>query len=76
MMSIGVVGAWPGVGFTCSAALADVPQAHTAWLDRQLPATFELIENVLGGVADIFPSPRIHIDGDEPRGMLHDLYGS
>jgi hexosaminidase len=49
---------------------------HTAWLDPELPATFELIEEVLAGVAGIFPSPYIHIGGDEPRGMPHDLYSS
>ena len=40
------------------------------------PATFELIENVLTGVASIFPSPYIHIGGDEAWGMPHDLYSS
>jgi hexosaminidase len=49
---------------------------HTAWLDPELPATFELIEEVLAGVAAIFPSPYIHVGGDEPRGMPHDLYSS
>jgi hexosaminidase len=49
---------------------------HTAWLDPELPATFKLIEEVLAGVADIFPGPYIHIGGDEPRGMPHDLYSS
>jgi len=46
------------------------------WLDPELPATFELIEQVLAGVAAIFPGPYIHIGGDEPRGMPHDLYSS
>lgn len=46
------------------------------WLDPELPATFKLIEEVLAGVADIFPSPGIHIGGDEPSGMPHDLYAS
>jgi hexosaminidase len=49
---------------------------HTVWLDPALPATFELIEQVLAGVAAIFPSPYIHIGGDEPHGMPHDLYSS
>ena len=49
---------------------------HTAWLDPELPATFKLVEEVLAGVAAIFPSPYIHIGGDEPRGMPHDLYSS
>jgi hexosaminidase len=45
-----------------------------AWLDPDLPATFDLIEEVLAGVAAIFPSPYLHIGGDEPRGMPRDLY--
>jgi hexosaminidase len=49
---------------------------HTAWLDPELPATFELVEEVLAGVAAIFRGPYIHIGGDEPRGMPHDLYSS
>ena len=49
---------------------------HTAWLDPELPATFEVIEEVLAGVAAIFRGPYIHIGGDEPRGMPHDLYSS
>jgi hexosaminidase len=49
---------------------------HTAWLDPELPATFEVIEEVLAGVAAIFQGPYIHIGGDEPRGMPHDLYSS
>jgi hexosaminidase len=31
---------------------------------------------VLAGVAAIFPSPYLHIGGDEPRGMPRDLYAS
>jgi hexosaminidase len=49
---------------------------HTVWLDPALPATFELIEQVLAGVAAIFPGPYLHIGGDEPHGMPHDLYSS
>jgi hexosaminidase len=49
---------------------------HTVWLDPELPATFALMEEVLAGVADIFPGPYIHIGGDEPFGMPHDLYTS
>ncbi len=49
---------------------------HTVWLDPELPATFDLLEQVLAGVAAIFPSPYIHIGGDEPHGMPHDLYAS
>ena len=47
---------------------------HTAWLDPELPATFEVIGKVLTGVAAIFRGPYIHIGGDEPRGMPHNLY--
>jgi hexosaminidase len=51
--------------------------AHrAAWLDPELPATFPLVEDVLTGVAEIFPSPYIHIGGDEPWGMPHGLYVS
>jgi hexosaminidase len=49
---------------------------HTAWLDPELPATFEVVKEVLAGVAAIFRGPYIHIGGDEPRGMPHDLYSS
>jgi hexosaminidase len=49
---------------------------HTAWLDPELPATFEVVKEVLTGVAAIFRGPYIHIGGDEPRGMPHDLYSS
>jgi hexosaminidase len=49
---------------------------HTAWLDPELPATFEVVEEVMAGVAAIFRGPYIHIGGDEPRGMPHDLYSS
>jgi hexosaminidase len=52
-------------------------QVHrTGWLDPGLPATFELIEEVLAGVAGIFPGAYLHIGGDEPFGMPHDLYVS
>jgi hexosaminidase len=49
---------------------------HTAWLDPGLPATFEVVEEVLAGVAALFRGPYVHIGGDEPRGMPHDLYSS
>jgi hexosaminidase len=49
---------------------------RAVWLDPDLPATFELIAEVLAEVAAIFPSRYIHIGGDEPRGMPHDLYAS
>jgi hexosaminidase len=46
------------------------------WLDPELPATFDLMERVLAGVTEIFPGPYLHIGGDEPYGMPHDLYAS
>jgi hexosaminidase len=49
---------------------------HTAWLDPELPATFQVVEEVLTGVAAIFRGPYIHIGGDEPRGMPDELYSS
>jgi len=49
---------------------------RAVWLDPDLPATFEVMQEVLAGVAAIFPSRYIHIGGDEPRGMPHDLYAS
>jgi hexosaminidase len=55
----------------------ELPPGHThrtAWLDPELPATFALVEEVLAGVAGIFPGPYVHIGGDEPHGMPHDLY--
>jgi hexosaminidase len=51
--------------------------AHRAtWLDPELTATFALVEEVLAGTADLFPTPYFHIGGDEPFGMPHDLYTS
>src|ERR1700730_17796166 len=48
---------------------------HTAWLDPELPATFEAVEEVLAGVAAIFRGPYIHIGRgraprDAPRPLL------
>lgn len=57
----------------------ELPPGHThraVWLDPELPATFTLMEDVLAGAAAIFPGPYIHIGGDEPWGMPHDLYAS
>jgi hexosaminidase len=51
-------------------------QRRAVWLDPELPATFELMERVLAGVAAIFPGPYLHIGADEPRRMPHDLYAS
>jgi hexosaminidase len=55
----------------------ELPPGHrhaAVWLDPELPATFTVMEDVLAGVADIFPGPYLHIGGDEPRGMPRDLY--
>ncbi len=49
---------------------------HAVWLDPELPATFDLMEQVLAEVTEIFPGPYLHIGGDEPRGMPHELYAS
>jgi hexosaminidase len=49
---------------------------RAVWLDPELPATFTLVEDVLTGVAELFPSPYVHIGGDESYGMPHDLYES
>jgi hexosaminidase len=46
------------------------------WLDPEVPATLALVQDVLTGVAEIFPSPYLHIGGDEPWGMPHGLYES
>jgi hexosaminidase len=57
----------------------ELPPGHlhpAVWLDPELPATFQVVRDVLAGVADIFPSPYLHIGGDEPRGMPHDLYAA
>jgi len=57
----------------------ELPPGHphrATWLDPELPATFALVEEILAGTADLFPSPYFHIGGDEPRGMPHDLYAS
>jgi hexosaminidase len=51
-------------------------QHHVVWLDPDAPATFTVIHEVLAGVAAIFPGPFVHIGGDEPWGMPHDLYTS
>ena len=49
---------------------------RAVWLDPELPATFELMEQVLAGVAAIFPGPYLHIGADEPRGMPDEDYTS
>ena len=47
---------------------------RAVWLDPALPATFALMEQVLAGVAAIFPGPYLHIGADEPRGMPDEEY--
>lgn len=49
---------------------------HATWLDPELPATFGMMEQVLAGLAAIFPGPYLHIGADEPRGMPDDLYAA
>jgi hexosaminidase len=49
---------------------------RAVWLDPELPATFELMEQVLAGLAAIFPGPYLHIGADEPRGMPDEDYVS
>src|SRR6185436_13171957 len=49
---------------------------RAVWLDPELPATFELMEQVLTGLAGIFPGPYLHIGADEPRGMPDEVYAS
>jgi hexosaminidase len=49
---------------------------HAVWLDPELPATFEVMEQVLAGMAAIFPGPYLHIGADEPRGMPDEVYAS
>src|SRR5262249_6900414 len=49
---------------------------RAGWLGPEWPETHLLMTDVLKGVAEIFPSPYIHIGGDEPYGMPHDLYSS
>jgi len=51
-------------------------QRRAVWLDPGLPATFELMEQVLAGVAAIFPGPFLHIGADEPRGMPDEEYAA
>src|SRR5262245_24523603 len=55
----------------------ELAPGHThraVWLDPDAPATFPLVEEVMAGVADIFPGPYVHIGGDEPWGMPPDAY--
>jgi hexosaminidase len=51
-------------------------QPHrSAWLDPDLPATFEVLDAALAELAGLFPGPFLHIGGDEPFGMPDQAYG-
>ncbi|HJY65125.1 MAG TPA: family 20 glycosylhydrolase, partial [Streptosporangiaceae bacterium] len=51
-------------------------QRHqSAWLDPELPATFEILDAALAELAGLFPGPFLHIGGDEPYGMPDEAYG-
>ena len=47
---------------------------EAVWLDPGLPATFEVVEQVFGRLADMFPSPYLHFGGDEPLGIPGHAY--
>src|SRR6476660_6541813 len=47
---------------------------RSAWLDPELPATYQAVETVLAEIAGVFPGPYIFIGGDEPFGMPDALY--
>ena len=49
---------------------------QSVWLDLDLAATHQVIEEVLCQIASIFPGPFLHIGGDEPFGMPKDLYAA
>ena len=46
----------------------------SAWLDPELPATYQTVEAVLAEIAGVFPGPYIFIGADEPFGMPDELY--
>jgi len=48
---------------------------QSAWLDPELPATFEVLDAALAELAGLFPGPFLHIGGDEPYGMPDQAYG-
>jgi hexosaminidase len=51
-------------------------QPHqSAWLDPELPATFEILDAALAELVGLFPGPFLHIGGDEPYGMPDQAYG-
>jgi hexosaminidase len=47
---------------------------RSAWLDPELPATYQVVEAVLAEIAGVFPGPYIFIGADEPFGMPDQLY--
>jgi hexosaminidase len=47
---------------------------RSAWLDPELPATYQTVEAVLAEIAGVFPGPYIFIGADEPFGMPDELY--
>ena len=52
-------------------------QPHqSAWLDPDLPATFEVMNAALAELSGLFPGPFLHIGGDEPFGMPDEAYGA
>jgi hexosaminidase len=46
----------------------------SAWLDPELPATYQTVEAVLAEIAGVFPGPYIFIGADEPFSMPDELY--
>ena len=51
-------------------------QPHqSAWLDPELPATFEVLDAALAELAGLFPGPFGQGGGDEPYGMPDQAYG-
>jgi hexosaminidase len=49
---------------------------RSAWLDPELPATYQVVEAVLAEIAGVFPGPYIFIGADEPFGMPDELYAA
>jgi hypothetical protein len=65
-----------GEGWTsglASLGLPELPWQHcSAWLDPELPATYQVVKAVLAEIGAVFPGPYIFIGGDEPFGMPED----
>jgi len=47
---------------------------RSVWLDPDLPATFQVMDQVLAEIAGIFPGRYLHLGADEPFGMPEHLY--